>query len=548
MAEYKRRVRQTKKKSSPNIKFLLLAAFIIAAAFILVYMISGMHSVKKGLIADGISISKVNVGGMSKEEAESAVNKKLAGITARTVTADVNGGKVDTTLGNIGLEHEDVSDAVESAYKVGRTGSIFKRSADNNEAKAGKKNIDLSLKVSEDGLRTFIASDCAVMNVPAKNSRLVMKDGVLKATRDRTGVAINVEETYEEFSDKLNKDIFSTEPAVLTADCEVTEPKYKQEEVSKCTDLLGEFSTSYASSTADRCANVENAVHYINGRALYPGRVLSVNKTIKDRTVENGYHIAAEYREGEVVDGVGGGVCQVSTTLYNAVIRAELQVVERHPHSMPVHYVALSDDAAIAGDYKDFKFRNNLDLPIFIIGTASGGIIHFQIYGHETRDPGRTLGFESETLETLDPGEPKTTVDNTKPADYREEVKKGVTGYKVRLWKIVYENGTEVSREVFNNSIYYPSRGEVIVGGGTEASPAPEKDDEGSDGEAKEPTEGNDKPGKTDNSSETGHDEQHAAEKTPAPSESPAASDPVNNEPSDADGSAAGGNTEKNVE
>ena len=137
---------------------------------------------------------------------------------------------------------------------------------------------------------------------------------------------------------------------------ETTEPKYTQEMVSKCQDLLGRYSTSYATSTAARATNVQTAAGRINGTILYPGKTFSTIKVIKERTEANGYKSASEYSSGKVVDGVGGGVCQVSTTLYNAVINAELEVVERSPHSMVVSYVDVSRDAAIAGDYKDFKF------------------------------------------------------------------------------------------------------------------------------------------------------------------------------------------------
>ena len=111
---------------------------------------------------------------------------------------------------------------------------------------------------------------------------------------------------------------------------------------------------------------------------------------------DSGYAMAGSYLNGEVVDSMGGGICQVSTTLYNAVLRAELNVTERSPHSMTVHYVDLSEDAAIAGTYKDLKFVNSTEYPIYIEGyTTSDKKITFNIYGKETRDKNRTISFES---------------------------------------------------------------------------------------------------------------------------------------------------------
>ena len=135
-------------------------------------------------------------------------------------------------------------------------------------------------------------------------------------------------------------------------------------------------------------------------------------------TEDNGYYAAPSYSNGQVVDSIGGGVCQVSTTLYNAVLRAELKVVQRSPHSMVVTYVSPSMDAAIAGDYKDLKFRNNTEVPIYIQGEAYDGTIYFNIYGEETRSSDRTVTFQSETIETMEPGADKVTYDKTKPSSY----------------------------------------------------------------------------------------------------------------------------------
>ena len=222
-----------------------------------------------------------------------------------------------------------------------------------------------------------------------------------------------------------------------------------------------------------RKTNVQVAAGRINGTVVYPGKTFSTIKVIKDRTVENGYAVAAEYSSGKVVDGVGGGVCQVSTTLYNAVINAELEIVERAPHSMVVSYVDVARDAAIAGDYKDFKFRNNTDVPIYIAAVADGSTLSFRIYGEETRASNRTLKFESKVLETIQPGEPKITEDPSLPASYRSVTQSAHVGYKSQLWKIIYEDGVEVDRVQVNSSIY-AAEPEYITVGKQEASPSPD--------------------------------------------------------------------------
>jgi vancomycin resistance protein YoaR len=223
----------------------------------------------------------------------------------------------------------------------------------------------------------------------------------------------------------------------------------------------------------ERSSNVATAAGRINGTVLYPGKVFSTVKVIKDRTVENGYKEAPEYSSGKVVSGVGGGVCQVSTTLYNAVINAELEVVERSPHSMVVSYVPVSRDAAISGDYKDFKFKNNLDYPVYIMASASGGVLTFQIYGHETRDSNRTISFEPEITETIQPGDDVVTEDSSLPAGYRSVTQSAHVGYRAKLWKIISVDGVEQERVQVNTSAYNASPQYVTVGRQA-ATPAPE--------------------------------------------------------------------------
>lgn len=193
-----------------------------------------------------------------------------------------------------------------------------------------------------------------------------------------------------------------------------------------------------------------------------PGEEYSANAAMEPYTTENGFTEAGSYESGKVVQSMGGGICQVSTTLYNAVILAELEVTQRQPHSMLVDYVKPSMDAAIAGDYKDLKFKNNTETPIYIEGYISGGNLTFTIYGKETRNANRSIEFVSETLSTTPAG--KKFVESGDSLGMMTKSGSGHTGKTARLWKVVYENGQEVSRDIFNNSTYSASPVTVNVG------------------------------------------------------------------------------------
>ena len=180
-------------------------------------------------------------------------------------------------------------------------------------------------------------------------------------------------------------------------------------------------------------------------------------------TEENGYAMAPSYENGEVVDSMGGGICQVSTTLYNTLLLSEVEIVERYAHSREVSYVDPSMDAAIAGDIKDLKFRNNKETPIYIEAVLSDGNLRFNLYGKETRPAERTVEFESESLETIESDE-KTYVATDDRIGKIYTKGSGRTGLTAQLWKIIYENGEEVSRETVNYSQYSASGETIAVG------------------------------------------------------------------------------------
>jgi len=193
--------------------------------------------------------------------------------------------------------------------------------------------------------------------------------------------------------------------------------------------------------------------------------VFSAYEKLTPFTVSNGYFEAGAYSNGKVIDSIGGGACQVTTTLYNAVLLSELEVVERQPHSMTISYVDLSRDSAIAGTWKDLKFKNDTKSPILIEAYTSGRTITFNIWGDETRDTKtRTIKFETVVLDEKAPGKDVVTKDPTKPTTYSLTTQSAHTGYVAELYKIVYENGVEVSRtRVYNATPRYVTVGTMEV-------------------------------------------------------------------------------------
>lgn len=415
-------------------------------------------------ILGGIYIGQIDLSGMTVDEANEAVNQFVEGLKSKNVTFGVaNDCYVAVTAGDLGLKWEN-TDVVSEAASVGKRGNFIKRYMAIQDLKKGNKVYDLKLSLDENALKAVLEEQCTEYDIPAKNATMTRVDGSFEIEEGQAGQAVNIEESLLKVSDYFMENEWDYQDAAIDLVVDVTEPKGNAQELSKLTDTLGTFSTSYSTSSSARCKNVENGCRLINSTLLYPGDEFSTYETIKPFTEANGYYPAGSYLNGKVVESLGGGICQVSTTLYNAVLLAELEVTERNNHSMIVTYVKPSMDAAIAeSSGKDFKFKNNLSNPIYIEGHTEGKQITFTIYGVDERAPGHQVRYESETLSVTQPDHEVITPAENQGIGYFD-VQSAHVGYTAQLWRIIEENGTEVSREVINSSTYKVSPRTAVVG------------------------------------------------------------------------------------
>ena len=184
------------------------------------------------------------------------------------------------------------------------------------------------------------------------------------------------------------------------------QPSITSDDLKTIEDVLGTCTTDFSSSGAARSTNLQ-LVRENQRTCAYAWRGDPGYECLQPFTIENGYKTAAAYENGQVVDSIGGGVCQIATTLYDAALQAEMEIVQRQNHSMIVTYVKPSMDAAIAGTYKDIKIKNNYSTPVYIEGYTSGKKLIFTIYGKDTRPSSRQVEYVSETMGTTNPGEPR---------------------------------------------------------------------------------------------------------------------------------------------
>ena len=415
------------------------------------------------IIPNGISIGGTDVSGKTVTEAEDVVNNYFADYDSAVFTLSAN-GQTFTATGKdlcIGAKNPEV---LEKAATYGSTGNFAERFKASKDLEEGRgKDFPLSLGADKTGIEFYLNGASSQVNDEASDDYLTRENGQFVFHEGKAGVVVQIPESASVLQNYIENEWDGSDTTVELV-TEVKEPRGSKEELAEIKDLLGSFSTDYSSSSKARKNNVANGVGFINGTILYPGDEFSVLNCITPFSAENGYMLAGSYENGTTVETYGGGICQVSTTLYGAVREAELGVVTRSSHSMIVTYVKPSQDAAISeSGGKDFQIRNNKNYPIYIEGYCDGNNAYFNIYGKEEDDPGHSVEFETEITgvnvqNTTWVGDPNV------PLGKMTTTVGGHTGYTARLWKVVYENGVEVSRDVYNNSKYNPSNRTVTVG------------------------------------------------------------------------------------
>ena len=411
-------------------------------------------------IADGVYIGNVYVGGMTEEEAVDAISAYAQSVDDAVLTLNANGKSVEVSAQELGITFQNTN-AVQEALAVGRNGNLIKRYKDKKDLENGSVVIEMPLDIDREEVASLLEEKADELDQKAVDSTLTRENGSFVIVEGAQGIEVDVDASIDVIKDYLDSDWDGKDGSVeLTA--EVVEPRGTKEELSKIKDLLGSYTTNYSSSGQNRCDNITNATSKINGTVLYPGDEFSVYEAIGPLDASNGYELAGAYENGQTVQSYGGGVCQVSTTLYNAAILAELEITERSNHSMIVTYVKPSMDAAIAGDYKDLKFVNNQDTPIYIEGYTQGKNVSFNIFGQETRPSNRKVSYESEVVSEQDPG--TQFVATGDPVGYIATSQEKHTGYVAKLWKVVTVDGVEESREEFNKSTYKGSDRVVTYG------------------------------------------------------------------------------------
>jgi len=406
-------------------------------------------------------IGVVPVGGLTKEEAAKKLRLwwETEKLRELTLTSDKIQKPIPSmTPGKLGIVLDDEASVAQCELRD------FWESAQATVTGGGAPTQKLPLKfknvgASFDSLKQLVKG---AIGTP-RPARVTFEGGLVKREQEVT--------SYQLDTEKLPDVVVTAMEGDGTVQLPIEEaPKHVPDaELEKIHDVVSEFSTHFPAYQSSRNTNIRLASAALNGSVLMPGDRLSFNTTVGRRTAQGGYKVAPVLKNGKHDTGIGGGICQVSTTLYNASLLADLKIVTRNNHSIPSVYVPVGRDATVDYGSLDLVIENSQKDPIAISSSYANGQITFRILG--VKDPGRVVKIETAGHKSWGNGV-KTVVDHSLPPGKTKVVEKGSAGHSITTFRIVYENGVEVKRETLNHSVYRGSP-RIIASGGAKKPATP---------------------------------------------------------------------------
>lgn len=415
---------------------------------------------------DGITLEGESLSGLTMLDAIAKYQKQLSNVASATSITITARGKTYTLDSSSVQMSTNLQSTLSLAYSTGRTGSFDERYAQLQQLKSEGLDFSLNRGWNEDTLRSKISQIAADVYVKGQDADVESFDpdtGKFTFTSEVTGYELDSDDLYAQITQAVaNGNVNANIEAKIIEVAPEHTVEYMKEHFGRIS-----YAQTKTTSNSDRNRNIQLATAEFNGMRVEPGETVSFNKTTGERTEAKGYRAAGAYSGGVLVQEPGGGVCQVSTTLYNAAVKADLEIIERSPHSRVSDYVSIGLDAAVNWPSQDFKFKNTSDYPIFIVAEFSDQKLTFKIYGKQL-DDGVYIKLESEKTETIaapegvkEKNDPTLPLGTNKPEAARD-------GSRAISYKIYYDkNDNEIKREVLAKSTYPASQAILRIGTGT---------------------------------------------------------------------------------
>ena len=453
-----------KKSTNKNKNKIAIISISVLVIAIIVALVSYRMYVKSkvaewdNLIYPQITVESTNIGGMTKDEAKKALEEKYGkAILEKKLEVKAKDKSYVLDYSKLNARY-NIEDTVDKAFALHRDKSLMDAY---KFIKSGSgEKIDLELTTDNAYIKEFIKTIANENNRDAKNASISISGGKISVSDSANGNKLDEEDLENKILEKINGELGET--VSLEAKIDVLEPSIKGESLRRINGKMSTYSTNFASSASGRAANIELSTKAINGKLLMSGETFSYNEVVGERTRARGYQDAGVIIGNKVENGLGGGICQTSSTLYQAVIRSGLKSVERYNHSLTVGYLPKGFDATVSWGGPDYKFKNTYDFPVYIEGYCSNRNVIFNVYGDTTAN-NKSYDLTSEVYETLTPNT-QTIQDPNLPEGQTVTEKSPTTGYRVKTYLHTYENGTLVKTEQISNDTYQKVDGVVKVG------------------------------------------------------------------------------------
>ncbi|MGL4762938.1 MAG: VanW family protein [Sarcina sp.] len=450
---------QQKKKIGIIIVIIIL---LISSIGFLFYNINKKIEGWENKIYPGITINGVDVGSRSKDEAKKLVEVNLLEkVREKTIKLVASKDSVVVEYAKINPEYK-VDAAIDAAIKIGKKENFLKK---NSYIKKGvKEDVEVEFGYDEKVVDEYLKTLNKEVTVLAKNADLEVVGDEIKIISAENGVELDIEKAKSILDENIDCDT-----NIMNDEIEVPIreqlPKITDEDIAEIDSKFATASTSFNSGDWNRTENLKVATDNINGTVLMPGETFSYNEVVGERSLERGFKAGASFSGSEVVESIGGGICQISTTLYQAIMKSGIKSTERYNHTMKVSYANPSEDATVAWGYLDYKFKNTYDSPIFIQGIISDGIITFNIFGDKDDIGNKTFDLLGVTTGSSNPGS-KRINDSSLLKGKQVVEKRPIMGMTSKGYLITYENGKEISREEISSDVYNSIQGIIRYGTG----------------------------------------------------------------------------------
>ena len=355
-----------------RIALVLIGAMLMSGGFVIH---SYNTSVSDDRILNSIYINGFDVGGLNKDEARDAIRQNNS---FKNLNVVYSGSDHVYSLAELGCEF-DIDQAIDQALQVGRNEDFIKNISDYVGLKFldDSRTFEVKPQIPQD-IEDRIYEDIKSKIERKPENASISIGSSIDVKKGEEGVKINRDEFRKAIYDAIKPNVDVT----VKVPIESVTPEITSEELSRIDGIIGSYRTNFSPNVEGRNENIRLAAQYMNNYLLMPGEVFSYNKVTRLKTVSNGYKNATVIVNGEIEEGLGGGVCQVSSTLYNSVLYSGLEIVQRRPHSIPSSYVNYGRDAVVSDNAIDFKFKNNYDFPVYLKTYVGSSSVTVTIYGN----------------------------------------------------------------------------------------------------------------------------------------------------------------------